>query len=232
MRTFAAIPLPLPSCNQRLNRRASRLFLFLFAAKYQPATSLREKSCAADGSAERPGILLRSSEVLGEPAKNARTRPQRQNPLHRVTWGDLHVRMIPYNFTKCYYGYYLDSNCLHRSGCVPNRQFRPYTFKLLCFGGVSAAATVHIGTAPLRRDTMCDRHRSGATFFRPLPPRNPDLRFQVNRHRNSAKGPRAMRRQKGIISAPYHRDFQYPFRSWHVKMKHRFPHSPENLRSG
>jgi hypothetical protein len=33
---------------------ASSLFLLLFAAKYQPATSLRKKSCAADGSAERP----------------------------------------------------------------------------------------------------------------------------------------------------------------------------------
>jgi hypothetical protein len=30
---------------------------------------------------------------------------------------------------------------------------------------------------------MCERHRSGATF-RPFAPRNPDLRFQVNRHRN------------------------------------------------
>jgi hypothetical protein len=54
--------------------RASRLFLLLFAAKYQPATSLRKKSCAADGSAERAGILPRFSEVLGKPAKNARTR--------------------------------------------------------------------------------------------------------------------------------------------------------------
>jgi hypothetical protein len=53
---------------------ASWLFLLLFAAKYQAATSFRKKSCAADGSAERPGILLRSSEVLGKPAKNARTR--------------------------------------------------------------------------------------------------------------------------------------------------------------
>jgi hypothetical protein len=27
------------------------------------------------------------------------------------------------------------------------------------------------------RDTMCERHRSGTNFLRPLAPRNPDLRF-------------------------------------------------------
>jgi hypothetical protein len=110
----------------------------------------------------------------------------------------MHVRMIPYNSIKCYYGYYVDSNCLHRTGCVPDRQFRSYTFKLLCFG-VSAAAPVHIGTAPCDQDTMCKRHRSGVAFFRPVAPRNPDLQFQVNHHRNFLrhKCRKGMRRWSG-----------------------------------
>jgi hypothetical protein len=98
------------------------------------------------------------------------------------------VHMIPSNFIKCYYCYYLDSNCLHPSGCVPNQQFRPYPFKLLCFGGFCSRNCSYL-YSPQRPGQMCERHRSDATFFRPLAPRNPDLRFQVNRPRNSQHRP-------------------------------------------
>jgi hypothetical protein len=62
------------------------------------------------------------------------------------------------------------------------------TLSNFCAFGVSAAATVHIGTAPLRPGHVCKRHRSGATFFQPLAPRNPDLPFEVNRRRDSQVG--------------------------------------------
>ena len=63
-------------------------------------TSFRKKLVPADGSARRPDVLPRPFEVLRKPAKNARTRYYRRNPLHCVIWGNPHAGIISYNFIK------------------------------------------------------------------------------------------------------------------------------------
>jgi hypothetical protein len=136
-----------------------------------------KESCAADESAERPGILLRFSEVLGKPAKNARTQHSRQNPLHLVIWGDLHACMIPYNSIKCYYRYYLRSNCLQRASS--GRKLS----KLCALGFLQPQ--LFISAQP-----PCDGTRCASVIAAAQPSSGLSLRatrtygFQVNRYRN------------------------------------------------
>jgi hypothetical protein len=86
---------------------------------------------------------------------------------------------------KCYYGYYLDSNCLIVPGAWQISS-SGRTLSNFCALGFPQLQLFISAQPPCHRDTMCKRHRSGTTFFRSLSPRNPDSRFQVNRHRNSA----------------------------------------------